>query len=89
MTEERLNEVHIDYTMPQSHTFKGIYDTSKKCFITNTTKINDELVYTEEYVKELKEYIKKLEIENNVLKEQMIAMTKHNYKYGISGGSNE
>ena len=33
--------------------------------------------------KQLKEVIDKLELENKVLKEQMVAMVKPNYTYGI------
>lgn len=33
--------------------------------------------------KELKEVIDKLELENKVLKEQMVAMVKPNYTYGV------
>ena len=33
--------------------------------------------------KELKEAIDKLELENKVLKEQMVAMVKPNYTYGV------
>lgn len=38
--------------------------------------------------KQLKENIDKLELENKVLKEQMVAMVKPNYTYGVRG-SNE
>lgn len=38
--------------------------------------------------KQLKENIDKLELENKVLKEQMVAMVKPNYIYGVRG-SNE
>ena len=42
-----------------------------------------------QFVKDLlKENIDKLELENKVLKEQMVAMVKPNYTYGVRG-SNE
>lgn len=36
-----------------------------------------------EEVEQLKEVIDKLELENKVLKEQMVAMVKPNYTYGV------
>lgn len=38
---------------------------------------------TEQQYKNQKEVINKLELENKVLKEQMVAMVKPNYTYGI------
>lgn len=38
---------------------------------------------TEQQCKQQKEVINKLELENKVLKEQMVAMVKPNYTYGI------
>lgn len=38
---------------------------------------------TEQQCKKQKEVINKLELENKVLKEQMVAMAKPNYTYGI------
>lgn len=38
---------------------------------------------TEQQCKKQKEVIDKLELENKVLKEQMVAMVKPNYTYGI------
>lgn len=38
---------------------------------------------TEQQCKKQKEVINKLELENKVLKEQMVAMVKPNYTYGI------
>lgn len=37
----------------------------------------------EQQVKKQKEVIDKLELENKVLKEQMVAMVKPNYTYGV------
>ena len=38
---------------------------------------------TEQQCKKQKEVIDKLELENKVLKEQMVAMVKPNYTYGV------
>lgn len=53
-------------------------------------RLLDELDRADNYIKNLyfenqkqKEVIDKLELENKVLKEQMVAMVKPNYTYGI------
>ena len=46
-------------------------------------KVADENSRLLEQVKKQKEVIDKLESENNVLKEQMVAMVKPNYTYGV------
>ena len=43
----------------------------------------NEMESWKEEAKELKEVIDKLELDNKVLKEQMVAMVKPNYTYGI------
>ena len=43
----------------------------------------DEMVNWKEESKKQRETIDKLELENKVLKEQMVAMVKPNYTYGI------
>ena len=43
----------------------------------------DEMINWREESKKQKEVIDKLELENKVLKEQMVAMVKPNYTYGI------
>ena len=43
----------------------------------------DYIANLEQQVKKQKEVIDKLELENKVLKEQMVAMVKPNYTYGI------
>ena len=40
-------------------------------------------MFLEQQCKKQKEVINKLELENKVLKEQMVAMAKPNYTYGI------
>ena len=44
---------------------------------------NDCIENLEQQCKNQKEVIDKLELENKVLKEQMVAMVKPNYTYGI------
>ena len=46
-------------------------------------KVAEENTRLLEQVKKQKEVIDKLESENNVLKEQMVAMVKPNYTYGV------
>lgn len=46
-------------------------------------KVADENTRLLEQCKKQKEVIDKLELENKVLKEQMVAMVKPNYTYGI------
>ena len=49
----------------------------------NETKLINEIKNLEQQCKKQKEVIDKLELENKVLKEQMVAMVKPNYIYGI------
>lgn len=49
----------------------------------NETKLINEIKNLEQQCKKQKEVIDKLELENKVLKEQMVAMVKPNYTYGI------
>ena len=49
----------------------------------NETKLINEIKVLEQQCKKQKEVIDKLELENKVLKEQMVAMVKPNYTYGI------
>ena len=45
--------------------------------------VYDYIVSLEQQCKKQKEAIDKLELENKVLKEQMVAMVKPNYAYGV------
>ena len=45
--------------------------------------LHNKIVNLEQQCKKQKEAIDKLELENKVLKEQMVAMVKPNYTYGI------
>ena len=50
------------------------------------SRLSNEIVkneHLEQQCKKQKEVIDKLELENKVLKEQMVAMVKPNYTYGI------
>ena len=49
----------------------------------NETKLINEIKVLEQQCKKQKEVIDKLELENKVLKEQIVAMVKPNYTYGI------
>lgn len=49
----------------------------------NETKLINEIKDLEQQCKKQKEVIDKLELENKVLKEQMVAMVKPNYTYGV------
>ena len=76
-----IEEISFDY--PQSCCDK------RKAVIEEWFNCND-FEYSDSYIKQLqkennkqKEVIDKLELENKVLKEQMVAMVKPNYTYGI------
>ena len=50
------------------------------------SKLSNEIIkneHLEQQCKKQKEVIDKLELENKVLKEQMVAMVKPNYTYGV------
>lgn len=49
----------------------------------NETKLINEIKDLEQQCKKKKEVIDKLELENKVLKEQIVAMVKPNYTYGV------
>ena len=51
--------------------------------IDNIQKLEDKIKTINNLCKKQKEVIDKLELENKVLKEQMVAMVKPNYTYGI------
>ena len=60
------------------------YDTfKKKELIECLATMRDIYFSLKQENKQLKEVIDKLELENKVLKEQMVAMVKPNYTYGI------
>lgn len=69
--------------------FKTCFDIVKELEVTNESQaIAKEVVLKEvenlqEENKKRKEVIDKLELENKVLKEQMVAMVKPNYTYGV------
>ena len=76
-----IEEISFDY--PQSCCSKRNATTEGWC------KCND-FEYSDRYIEQLqqentkqRETIDKLELENKVLKEQMVAMVKPNYTYGI------
>ena len=49
----------------------------------NQVDLITKYMFLEQRCKKQKEIIDKLELENKVLKEQMVAMVKPNYTYGI------
>ena len=49
----------------------------------NQVDLITKYMFLEQQCKKQKEVIDKLELENKVLKEQMVAMVKPNYTYGI------
>ena len=62
----------------------GHYPFEKLNEIKNYIKtLNIKIEHLEQECKKQKEVIDKLELENKVLKEQMVAMVKPNYTYGI------
>lgn len=56
---------------------------AKELLNENQVDLITKYMFLEQQVKKQKEVIDKLELENKVLKEQMVAMVKPNYTYGI------
>ena len=56
---------------------------AKELLNENQVDLITKYMFLEQQCKKQKEAIDKLELENKVLKEQMVAMVKPNYTYGI------
>ena len=56
---------------------------AKELLNENQVDLITKYMFLEQQCKKQKEVIDKLELENKVLKEQMVAMVKPNYTYGI------
>ena len=56
---------------------------AKELLNENQVDLITKYMFLEQKCKNQKEVIDKLELENKVLKEQMVAMVKPNYTYGI------
>ena len=56
---------------------------AKELLNENQVDLITKYMFLEQQCKNQKEVIDKLELENKVLKEQMVAMVKPNYTYGI------
>ena len=56
---------------------------AKELLNENQVDLITKYMFLEQKCKKQKEVIDKLELENKVLKEQMVAMVKPNYTYGI------
>ena len=56
---------------------------AKELLNENQVDLIAKYMFLEQKCKKQKEVIDKLELENKVLKEQMVAMVKPNYTYGI------
>lgn len=79
MDKEIIEKILLEISTPTGLTYSG-----------DTTICDDEVKDIMNYInnieqqcKKQKEVIDKLELENKVLKEQMVAMVKPNYTYGI------
>ena len=72
---KRVDELETKLTGEDKETYAWLIYGYNQC-----AKLLNE---TEQQVKKQKEVIDKLELENKVLKEQMVAMVKPNYTYGI------
>ena len=72
---ERMYDLGIKLTGEDKETYTWLIYGYNQC-----AKLLNE---TEQQCKKQKEVIDKLELENKVLKEQMVAMVKQNYTYGI------
>ena len=56
---------------------------TKELLNENQVDLITKYMFLEQQCKKQKEVIDKLELENKVLKEQMVAMVKPNYTYGV------
>ena len=56
---------------------------AKELLNENQVDLITKYMFLEQKCKKQKEVIDKLELENKVLKEQMVAMVKPNYTYGV------
>ena len=56
---------------------------AKELLNENQVDLITKYMFLEQQCKKQKEVIDKLELENKVLKEQMVAMVKPNYTYGV------
>ena len=56
---------------------------AKELLNENQVDLITKYMFLEQQCKKQKEVINKLELENKVLKEQMVAMVKPNYTYGV------
>ena len=56
---------------------------AKELLNENQVDLITKYMFLEQQCKKQKEAIDKLELENKVLKEQMVAMVKPNYTYGV------
>ena len=56
---------------------------AKELLNENQVDLITKYMFLEQQCKNQKEVIDKLELENKVLKEQMVAMVKPNYTYGV------
>ena len=79
ISEKDYNEIYLkgcEYGKNDKNNLKITYEI-KPSFTTRKLK------NLEQQCKKQKEVIDKLELENKVLKEQMVAMVKPNYTYGV------
>ena len=60
-----------------------VINRAKELLNENQEVLITKYMFLEQQCKKQKEVIDKLELENKVLKEQMVAMVKPNYTYGI------
>ena len=72
---KRVNELETKLTGEDKETYTWLIYGYNQC-----AKLLDDL---EQQCKKQRETIDKLELENKVLKEQMVSMVKPNYTYGV------
>ena len=60
-----------------------VINRAKELLNENQEVLITKYMFLEQQCKKQKEVIDKLELENKVLKEQMVAMVKPNYTYGV------
>lgn len=87
MNKEKIIEILEDYEFFVDDDYGGHYehiDCSQRALTPlGIVEILDYIFNLEQQCKNQNEVIDKLELENKVLKEQMVAMVKPNYTYGI------
>lgn len=80
---EQLERLNDDEELEKDGALEKELKRAKELLNENQADLITKYMFLEQQCKKQKEVINKLELENKVLKEQMVAMVKPNYTYGI------